>query len=219
MPPRSSTGTPTRRELLEVAAGAGTAVLAGCLSERRPGDGDTDGPAETEPSPPPSPSPSPTPGFPPTPSPSAPDSDSRHDFWLSNRTGTDHLVELTVSRTDTGGTVVEGCYESPGGLAIRFGGVGAEGVTYDVSATLVGGDTLEDQWTPSACPEAYTGLYGTDGGVVIERGTVSFTQNECDYATVGEERPEISPEDVESCSEPTAAQSVTTSSPSRTSTR
>ena len=145
---------------------------------------------------------SPTESRSPTASPSTPTPDGRHDFWISNRTGTDYSVGLTVARADSSVTVIDGCYGSPAGLAVRFPEVGEEEVTYDVTARIVGGNTLEDQWTPSACPEAYTGLFGTDGGVIIDDG-LSFTQNECDYATVGHEVPEIDPDDVESCAEPT----------------
>ena len=210
MPSPSGTGSPTRRGLLEAALGLNTAALAGCLFGREPRTEDTDRPSGTGSTSPPKPNQSPTR----TPS-SVPD--DRHDFWVSNRTGTGYPVDLRVSRTGTTDAVLDGCYEAPAGLALRFPDVGEEGVTYDVTATLVGGDGLEDQWLPGSCPEEYTGLFGTDGGVIIDDG-LSFTQNECDYATVGHEVPEIDPDDVESCPEPTSSQSVTTISPSRTST-
>lgn len=204
---------PTRRRLLATVFGLSTVGLAGCPSREESGGANTNTvePSETESrSAPATPSPSE--------SPSAPTPDSRHDFWISNRTGTDYRVEVAVVRTGTDETVLGGCYESPDGLALRFRDVGAEDVTYDVTAAVEGGDTLEDRWVPGACPEAYTGTYGTDGGVIIEDGSLSFTQNECDYATIGDEVPEIDPEEVEPCPEPTPAQSVTTISPSRTST-
>ena len=207
----SSTGSPTRRGLLEAALGLATVGFAGCLFGRAPGAENTDRPPGTEPTSPPKPSPSPTR----TPS-SVPD--DRHDFWVSNRTGTGYPVDLRVSRAGTTDAVLDGCYEAPAGLSLRFPDAGEEGVTYDVTATLVGGDSLEDQWLPGSCPEEYTGLFGTDGGVIIDDG-LSFTQNECDYATVGHELPEIDPDDVEPCAGPTStSQSVTTISPSRTST-
>ena len=203
---------PTRRGLLAASLGLGATALAGCPSGRGSGDEGADGSAETR-SPPSEPSPSPSPE-------SASASVGRHDFWIANRTGTDHTVELAVTEAGTGRTVIDGCYESPGGLVIRFRDVGEEDVTYDVTASVAGSSsTLEDEWTPSACPDAYTGLYGTDGGVVIENGAVAFARNECDYAAVGNEIPELPPGDVESCARPTRTpQSVTTSSPSRTST-
>jgi hypothetical protein len=200
----------TRRELLETALGLGTVGLAGCQSRPRSSRRNTSAPSETEARSSPA-------GPSRTTSPSTPSHDGRHDFWISNRTGTDRRVEITVVRAGTDETVLDGCYESPAGLSIRSRDVGEEDVTYDVTATTDGGDTLGDQWVPDACPEAYTGLYGTDGGVVIDGDSVSFTQNECDYATVGDEVPEIGPDDVESCAGSTS-QSVTTSSPSRTST-
>jgi len=119
-------------------------------------------------------------------------------------------------------TVVSGSYEVPSHSGIEFRRVGEQDTEYTVAAKLNSGDSLETGWEVGGCredfPELEGGGYGTDGGVIVENGSLVFTQNECDYAAVGTQYTYLSPEDVESCSGPTSTQSVTTISPSRTST-
>jgi hypothetical protein len=173
----------------------GTVLLSGCTARQESGEENTARASGTA-----SPASEPSPSA--TSSPSPPRSVRRHDFWVSNRTGTDDAVEVSLARAGSDEAVLDGCYESPDGLAVRFRDVGVEGVTYDVRARIVGGGTVEARWRPSACPAAYSGLYGADGGLVIDGGSMAFARNECDCAAVGNELPEVPPENVEPCSEP-----------------
>lgn len=206
---------PTRRRLLETVLGLSTVGLAGCPSRGGSGGSTTGDPSETEPPPSPEPSPSPTPS-PSSPVPLPPD-----DFYIENRDGRRHCIDVTVSTEER--TVVNGSYEVLSHSGIEFRKVGEQDTEYTVAARLIGGDSLETGWGVGGCredfPELDGGGYGTDGGVIVENGSLSFTQNECDYAAVGIQSTYLSPEDIGSCAEPTVSpQSVTTISPSWTST-
>lgn len=123
------------------------------------------------------------------------------DFYIENRDSQSYRIELTVARENSEeNPVIKGYYEIPGQVGVVFRRVGEYDTDYTVVAELLGGNSVNTGWGVGCAEEMFSPGVGTNGGVVVENGSLYFTQNECDYAALGSEMSEyVSPEKIELC--------------------
>lgn len=123
------------------------------------------------------------------------------DFYIENRSTQTHCIELTVTKRDSWvWRSIDGCYEVPERTGVVFRNIGEYGAEYTVMAELLSGNSVSTDWEVGCAEEMFTSGVGTNGGVVVENGSLYFTQNECDVQKLGAEFDEyVSPAEIESC--------------------
>ena len=118
------------------------------------------------------------------------DAETPDPVFLQNELDEPQVFTVTVTRPTDGETLVEGTYRLPGHHFVRFSEIGVTGETYDVSASVANGDSVEERWMPDSCSD----VTGQAAIVRLDTTGLSYDQNGCDVY-VPQPDSELTPEE------------------------